>query len=612
MSDELGCPPRYPDGKYCQDGWFECNNHFCVTELDLCDGRDDCGDGSDEAPEMCQNFSCAKVDKFKCSNYKCIPEYSVCNGVDDCGDGSDENNITRCAQASDRGCASNYKSYNSYYSCANGNCVWHGNLCNMEDNCGDGSDERGCHYEGKCDEESRGGCQHRCNNLSGEDGGYICLCNRGYVVDENNPKKCIDVNECQDFGHNCTQICTNEKGSYSCSCRNGFELSDKFSGVCRSVSEDATKVLFTTGSEIHAQAVEGSRPRRSFDILKNQTRIVSFDYNPRSMMVFWVDEQEKAVKRSFIPGSPEQPEARIGHPQGIEFGVQKGVQPEAIAVDWVTGNLYWTEVDRSKSTETGYVAVAKNDGRYKKWLVSTSLERPTSIAVDPEHGLMFWTDAGSTPKIERAWMDGSKRRAIVTTRIRVPEAITIDYSQDHMIYWADSKLNLIEIMNHDGEQRHVIMAGSNGGFLRRPLALDVFESEMYWVNRDDGAVVKRDKFGRGVPVSIARNVNNPRDVKVLHSQRYNLTITNPCASSSAQCSHLCLVLPRQRKRCACPNGQSFIDADRLICDAGKTILIFKGFQSVTFVSFFSHRESQGSATRLQMSKRRNMQRCKHL
>lgn len=156
----------------------------------------------------------------------------------------------------------------------------------------------------------------------------------GFVVDSENPKKCVDVNECLDFGHNCSQICTNSKGGYECSCRDGFRLSDAFSGVCRStVSEDFAKVLFTTGPEIHAQAMQGSRPRRAFEVLKNESRIVGMDYNPRSMMIYWVDEAEHALKRSFIPSSTEHPDARIGHAQGIEFGDSK-TNPTAVASDW--------------------------------------------------------------------------------------------------------------------------------------------------------------------------------------------------------------------------------------------------------------------------------------
>ena len=93
---------------------------------------------------------------------------------------------------------------------------------------------------------TRGGCQHRCNNLPG--GGYLCLCDSGYVVNPENPKKCIDVDECQTFGHNCSQICTNMNGTYSCSCRDGFELSDQFSGVCRAVKGTFSSIWSIMGS----------------------------------------------------------------------------------------------------------------------------------------------------------------------------------------------------------------------------------------------------------------------------------------------------------------------------------------------------------------------------
>ena len=87
--------------------------------------------------------------------------------------------------------------------------------------------------------------------------------------------------------------------------------------------------------------------------------------------------------------------------------------------------------------------MSKSDGRYRRSIITSNLEKPTSIAVDPEHGLMFWTDAGNNPKIETAWMDGTRRRVIVSTNIGSPEAITVDYAMGHTIYWVDSKLETI-------------------------------------------------------------------------------------------------------------------------------------------------------------------------
>lgn len=43
--------------------------------------------------------------------------------------------------------------------------------------------------------------------------------------------------------------------------------------------------------------------------------------------------------------------------------------------------------------------------------------------------------------------------------------------------------------------------------------MDVFESTLYWITRDTGELIKQDKFGRGVPVTVARDLANPTSVK---------------------------------------------------------------------------------------------------
>jgi len=39
-----------------------------------------------------------------------------------------------------------------------------------------------------CLDSNKGGCEHQCSNLT--DFGYICTCFQGYIIDENNPKRC--------------------------------------------------------------------------------------------------------------------------------------------------------------------------------------------------------------------------------------------------------------------------------------------------------------------------------------------------------------------------------------------------------------------------------------
>jgi low density lipoprotein-related protein 2 len=259
--------------------------------------------------------------------------------------------------------------------------------------------------------------------------------------------------------------------------------------------------------------------------------------------------------------------AEIGHPQDIQPAGKGLAKPTDVSFDWVTQNLYWSEVDTAGGRASeGRIVVAKADGRYKRNVVSKDLEMPSSIVVDPEHGLMFWADSGAKPKIEMSWMDGTKRRTIVSERIERPEGLAIDFSMGHTIYWVDSKLNTIESMTENGERRHIVARGTH---LNRPVSIDVFESIMFWASAGSGSrggeVMQMDKFGRGVTQTVASNLQHTAAIKVFHPDRYNTSISNPCEKT--QCTHLCLLIPNGAFRCKCPNNQDFQKGSKTSCDA---------------------------------------------
>ena len=455
-------------------------------------------------------------------------------------------------------CASKQQHCDAFtqYKCANKKCIDRAQVCDYADDCGDSSDELGCHHSNTCSDLTLGGCEHHCFNIT--DGGYICACNPGYIIAAENRKKCNDIDECATGTHTCSHICTNLNGTYSCSCRDNFHLSDAMSGVCKALKEDVT-LIFANGPEIRGIDMN---LQNEFDVIQEEKRIEALDYNGKTQLIFWADSYDKTIKRSYMVNAKDG-QAKIGFAQ--DLNMKGNSKPTAVSVDWVADNLYWAETDRTGSKPRGRILVAKTDGRYRRAVVSAGLEIPTSIAVDPQLGRMFWSDAGSAPKIEVSWMDGSKRRPLITEAIRHPAGITIDYAQDHTIYWVDTKLNTIESMRPDGTMRHTIIKGD---MLHHPVSLDVFESNLYWVTRDTGELVRQDKFGRGVSVVVQRNLVNPSGVKVYHEERYNTTLNNPCAKSS--CSHLCLLVPGGR-RCACPDNTAPPTSHRstveVVCDA---------------------------------------------
>lgn len=60
--------------------------------------------------------------------------------------------------------------------------------------------------------------------------------------------------------------------------------------------------------------------------------------------------------------------------------------------------------------------------------------------------------SGPNPKIERADMDGSRRKSVIVNRIFWPNGLTIDYTESK-IYWADAKHHVIERASFDGRDR---------------------------------------------------------------------------------------------------------------------------------------------------------------
>ena len=150
-----------------------------------------------------------------------------------------------------------------------------------------------------------------------------------------------------------------------------------------------------------------------------------------------------------------------------------------LACDWVNDNIYWTD------SETRRIEVSSmpSKGQYfhRNVLVWEDVELPRAIAVAPYDGLMFWTDWGTTPKIERASMDGNResRKILVDTELEWPNGLTLDYEKK-LLYWIEAKLQYIGVVDWDGNQRKTLL--QNPRFLQIPFAISVYKSELYWTD----------------------------------------------------------------------------------------------------------------------------------
>lgn len=88
--------------------------------------------------------------------------------------------------------------------------------------------------------------------------------------------------------------------------------------------------------------------------------------------------------------------------------------------------------------------------------ILTFLSFPSLVL--PCHSKVFFTDYGSTPRVERCDMDGQNRTKLVDSKIVFPHGITLDLV-NRMVYWADAYLDYIEVVDYEGKNRHTILQG---------------------------------------------------------------------------------------------------------------------------------------------------------
>ncbi|XP_015843100.1 low-density lipoprotein receptor-related protein 2 [Peromyscus maniculatus bairdii] len=549
-SDESSCPTRFPNGTYCPAAMFECKNHVCIQSFWICDGENDCVDGSDEELHLCFNVPCESPHRFRCDNSRCIYGHQLCNGVDDCGDGTDEKE-EHCKNPTHKPCTE------TEYKCTNGHCISEHYVCDNVDDCGDLSDETGCNLgENRTCAENI--CEQNCTQLS--NGGFVCSCSPGFKSSTLDKNSCQDINECEQFGI-CPQSCRNSKGSYECFCADGFKSMSSHYGERCAANENPPLLLLPENVRIRKYNVSSEK---FSEYLEEEEHIQTLDYDwdpegmDLSVVYYTVLGQGSAfgaIKRAYIPDF----ESGSNNPvRAVDLGLKYVMQPDGLAVDWIGRHIYWSDAKSQR------IEVATLDGRYRKWLITTQLDQPAAIVVNPKLGLMFWTDQGKEPKIESAWMNGEHRSVLVSQDLGWPNGLSIDYLNDDRIYWSDSKEDVIETIKYDGTDRRLIINEA-----MKPFSLDIFEDQLYWVAKEKGEVWRQNKFGKGNKEKVL--VVNPwlTQVRVFHQLRYNQSVSNPCKQV---CSHLCLLRPGGYS-CACPQGSGFLSGSTVACDAASELPI---------------------------------------
>lgn len=197
--------------------------------------------------------------------------------------------------------------------------------------------------------------------------------------------------------------------------------------LLKNVSASPT-LLFATHKDIRVANV--SRGNKVATLVKDLSQGAALDFYWERRLVCWSDSGLEMIQ--------------CVHTNGTHAGERMTVvnssliSPDGLACDWYTGKLYWTDGEKNR------IEVTSIDGQHRKVLFWTEIYEPRAIALVPMRSIMFWTDWGDVPKIEKASMNGdpTTREVIVSDDIFWPNGITVDYESE-LVYWADGRLRFV-------------------------------------------------------------------------------------------------------------------------------------------------------------------------
>ncbi|XP_052820519.1 furin-like protease 1, isoforms 1/1-X/2 [Mya arenaria] len=300
-------------------------------------------------------------------------------------------------------------------------------------------------------------------------------------------------------------------------------------------TDEILQALYSTGQGIRRLNATLSDDVLTTDLVVDTKGCMSFDVDYIEGILFWtnIEGSHSEIKRAFIKDN--QPAYNIETILNLE-------SVNAVAVDWVFKRIYWTEYSSHRIMASDY------DGKNPFTIVFLDIVNPWTIAVDPENGIMYWTDWGENSKIDMCGMNGDCSNRHKNTLKQVdgqalgwPNGITIDFDGKR-IFWTDTRLHKIGTADTNLHYANYIFETDFA--IMSPFAISAFGETIFWSELKNKTIRSANKVtGKDIKTTYLGQ-DAIMDMKIYHKRRQHTALSVDTKSLCKDCNGMCFPVPR--------------------------------------------------------------------
>lgn len=369
------------------------------------------------------------------------------------------------------------------------------------------------------------------------------------ILDPNEETKNVS-NICSINNGGCQHLCLiTGYEDRSCACKLGWQLNPD-RRTCRYITDF---VLYVIDNYIKGRIIDNAKPAFvdvfwpiTYDVITvNIKGMIDFDYDLANDNFYFSDDIQiyRMKLRSPIRGN-----------QTILLPTETSYVIEDLALDWITGNMYYSLRSRTYSKRHYLMMFNVNKGsEYKKVIANYAYDAifglqacPYALAIYPSKGYLFFTVGGDTQRsIETMTMNGTH----VSQIFQIPfvhehRLIDIDYEKDK-IYWIynTNENTKIKCADFDGSNEKIIEIDS----MRMAKTVSVYHQWIY-ISNDTGIWRVQKDTGHGLSkiLDVSENYQNSKKIigtRLLSLNKSSENENNPCAMNNGGCERFCFAAP---------------------------------------------------------------------